>query len=619
MQEFVKELITQLDTVISNVEKEAEHQAEAIDKVAETHADGARNLVHYTALRNQELRKLQAGLSSVGATRLTTTEPAVLARLEAAHNVLDAYAGNELTYPAKTISDAFARADDILEEHADALFGPTSEETHSRIMVTLPAEAADDFELVKGFAEAGMELARINCAHDGLEAWERMIANVHEAASAVGREIRVAMDLAGPKVRTGEIEPGPAVNRARVTRTAAGEVTSPAKLYLSAIGSEVPTPPEEPGRPGVNLQVDPAWLENIEVGSVISLRDNRNSKRRFTVRDVREDGLVIAHGNQNAYIANTTMLEHNWERTRVSGVEPIEVRIRLHAGDCLVLTTSQEPAKVIEGQTTTIGCTAPEAVTALEVGHNVLFDDGSIAAVVVEKRKNGEHDEAVLEVTRAGANGVNLAAYKGINLPDTDIPLPSLTDEDLAAFEFVAHNADIANVSFIRTAADVANVLENLERIANEAPEKADRIRNLGIVLKIETIPAYEQLASVLLEGMRHPKLGIMVARGDLAVELGFARMAEVPRLIMQMAEAAHVPVIMATQILENLAKTGLPSRAEMTDAGYALRAECVMLNKGPHITDAIRILEEMSSRLGRSQRKNRQMLRRIGSWENAL
>jgi len=106
-----------------------------------------------------------------------------------------------------------------------------------------------------------------------------------------------------------------------------------------------------------------------------------------------------------------------------------------------------------------------------------------------------------------------------------------------------------------------------------------------------------------------------MIARGDLAVELGFERMAEVPRLIAQMAEAAHVPTITATQVLENLAKSGLPSRAEITDAGYALRSEAVMLNKGPHITDAIRILETLSKKLGRSQRKNRQLLRRIGSW----
>ncbi|WP_018295909.1 pyruvate kinase [Corynebacterium lubricantis] len=616
---LVEDLIGKLDVIIEDLDDEAKSQSDVIDRVAETHRNGAKNLVHYTSLRNHDVRQLQAGLASVGATRLSTTEPAVMARLQAAHNVLDALAGKELTYPQQEISDAFAEADDILESNADILLGQTSEETHSRIMVTLPSEAADDYQLVKGFADAGMELARINCAHDGEDCWRRMIDNVHRAAEEVGREIRVSMDLAGPKVRTGTIEPGPAVNRARVTRSDSGEVLTPAKLYLSAEGTEEVALPEEPGRPGLNLKVNAEWLSQLRVGSDISFDDNRGKKRSFEVTEVREDGVVIAHGQKNAFVSDTTVLEHDGDITSITGIEPLERRIRLYPGDTLILTTSQEPAVVSETGPTTIGCTAPEAVGALEVGHNVLFDDGAIAAEVTKVRQNGEHTEAVLSITRAKETGTNLAAYKGINLPDTDIPLPSLTAEDLEAFEFVAHNAEIAAVSFIRTPEDVSFVLEQLERLALESPNEADRIRNLGIVLKIETIPAYEQLASVLLEGMRHPNLGIMIARGDLAVELGFERMAEVPRLIMQMAEAAHVPVIMATQVLENLAKTGLPSRAEMTDVGYALRAECVMLNKGPHITDAIRILEKMSAKLGRSQRKNRQQLRRITSWENAL
>ena len=82
-----------------------------------------------------------------------------------------------------------------------------------------------------------------------------------------------------------------------------------------------------------------------------------------------------------------------------------------------------------------------------------------------------------------------------------------------------------------------------------------------------------------------------MIARGDLAVEVGFERLSEVVRQILALCEAAHVPAIWATQVLETLAKTGAPSRAEVTDAAAAQRAECVMLNKGPYILDAIRAL----------------------------
>lgn len=614
MEARLQELITEVDGLIDAVRAEEERSAEAISLVADNHRNGAVNLVHYAELRQHDIRAVQGGLASIGATRLSTAEPAVLARLQAARNVLSAYNGEPLKYTGAEVRDSFARADDILEDHATALFGYSSDETHSRIMVTLPTEAADDLDMVRGFVEAGMELARINCAHDGPEAWKRMIDNVHTAAAEHGREIKVAMDLAGPKVRTGQIAPGPEVGRARVTRLETGHVLTPSKLWLTPNdGPEIPVPADLPGRPTLPLRVERWWMESLTEGDVIDLYDNRDSKRKFTVTRI-EDGGLLAEGQQNAYITNSTLLQYDYTKSRVSGVPPTEQKLRLHVGDTLILTDDQAPANPTPGWTPRISCTLPEAVRAIEVGQRVLFDDGSIAGRAVDKRSNGEHTDVELEIDYAGPNGTNLAAYKGINLPETVLPLPSLTEEDIEAFRFVAEHGDIANVSFIRDTDDVTFVLDTLEEIARES-DNPDRVRGLGIVLKIETIPAYESLAQVLLAGMRHPNLGVMIARGDLAVELGFDRMAEVPRLIAQMAEAAHVPVVMATQVLESLAKSGLPTRAEITDAAYALRSEAVMLNKGPHITDAIRILHTLSTKLGRSQRKNRQMLRQIGSW----
>jgi len=613
----LKELITEVDGLIDAVRAEESRASEAISRVAENHRDGAVNLVHYAELRQHDIRSVQGGLASIGATRLSTAEPAVLARLQAARNVLSAYNGEPLKYTDVEVRDAFALADDILEDHATDLFGYSSDETHSRIMVTLPTEAGDDLDLVRGFVDAGMELARINCAHDGPDVWKRMIDHVHTAAREAGREIKVAMDLAGPKVRTGQIAPGPEVGRARVTRVETGLVLTPSKIWLTANdlpeGEHPPVPADLPGRPTLPLRVDRPWLEGLAEGDVIDLWDNRDSKRKFTVTRL-ENGGVLAEGQQNAYITNSTLLQCDYTKSRVSGVPATEQKLRLHVGDTLILTDDQTPAHPEPGRTPRISCTLPEAVRAIEVGQRVLFDDGSIAGRAVDKRADGEHTEVELTIDYAGPNGTNLAAYKGINLPETVLPLPSLTEEDIEAFRFVAEHGDIANVSFIRDTDDVAFVLDTLEQIAQES-DNPERVRQLGIVLKIETIPAYENLCQVLLAGMRHPNLGIMIARGDLAVELGFDRMAEVPRLIAQMAEAAHVPVVMATQVLESLAKSGLPTRAEITDAAYALRSEAVMLNKGPHITDAIRILHTLSTKLGRSQRKNRQMLRQIGSW----
>ena len=611
-----------LDSLITRVETSSAAHAAQIARVDPVHRPGAVNLVRYMELRSQDAVELQEGLTALGATSLSHPEPAVLERLHAARNVLDAFDGQAATYPLHPIATAYADADDILDANTEALLGPTQEDTHARIMVTLPTEAAEDYELVLGFARAGMELARINCAHDDQAAWEKMVEHVHRAAQEVGREILISCDIAGPKVRTGTIEPGPQVIRVRGERTAAGELLSPATLVLhdapSTTRAEEVVREASPSaaRPAVALEVDAEWIAGLKPGSEVRFTEARGRSRVFTVESV-ETGVAVLLGERNCYLAEGTVLNHGGAITRVHGVPALEQKIRLHRGEELVLSTSAEPARIVEGEVTTIGCTLPEVVGALEVGHRVIFDDGAISGRVREVRDNGAAREAVVTVEHAGPTGTNLAAYKGINLPDTDVPLPSLTEEDIEALRFVATHCDIAAVSFIRTPADVSFLYDTLEAIAAEqvSEEMAQRVRDLGIVLKIETVPAYEQLGSVLLEGMRHAKFGIMIARGDLAVELGFEQMVQVPGRIMKVAEAAHIPVIMATQVLETLAKTGLPSRAEITDAGYALRAECVMLNKGPHITEAIQILDRMSRKLGQSRLKNRQRLRQVSSW----
>lgn len=639
MTTSLQTLIEDVDQLIAAVkENERAHQAE-INRVAPEHRQGATNLLHYAELRSHDVRPLQADLAALGATRLTTAEPAVLARLQAARNVLSAYAGEPMAFGGTEVSDAFALADDMLEDRADRLLGPPKEDAHSRIMVTIPTEAAEDPTIIADFIDAGMDIARINCAHDDEQTWTKMIENIQQCANNAGREIKVTMDLAGPKVRTGEILYGPAVAKARVLRNIAGQTVQPSRIWMTATQdpslapSETPAPSaaelppeiaELPGRGILQIQVESRFLGALREGMEISCFDNRNRSRNFTVTRVYSESTsagptdtvgVLVEGPQNAYISNHTIFRADYLRTRVFGVPPAEQKLRLHVGDRLILTDEVIVCNPEAGGIPRISCTLPAAVQAVQVGEPVLFDDGGIATRCVGKEKGTDgFTEVTVEVTRAKPNGTKLAAHKGINLPDTDLPLASLTEEDVAALRFVAHHADAANVSFIRNAGDVDYVLHKLEEIAQESDDP-ERVRNVGLVLKIETIPAYKGLADVLIEGMRHANLGVMIARGDLAVELGFDRMAEVPRLISQMCESAHVPVILATQVLEDLAKTGLPARAEITDAAYALRSEAVMLNKGPHVTEAIEVLNQLSRKLGASQRKNRQMLRRIVSW----
>jgi len=111
---------------------------------------------------------------------------------------------------------------------------------------------------------------------------------------------------------------------------------------------------------------------------------------------------------------------------------------------------------------------------------------------------------------------------------------------------------------------------------------------------------------------MRHPPIAVMVARGDLGIEVGFERLSEVQEEILWLCEAARVPVTWATQVLESLAKGGMPSRAEVSDAAMGSRAECVMLNKGPYIRETLRFLADVLERMQEHQYKKTAHLRKL-------
>ena len=178
----------------------------------------------------------------------------------------------------------------------------------------------------------------------------------------------------------------------------------------------------------------------------------------------------------------------------------------------------------------------------------------------------------------------------------------------ICPFTVATAHADMIGLSFLRHEGDVDEVHKYLRELGSE---------HLGIVLKIETTAAFSRLPEILLHAMRSPIIGVMIARGDLAVEAGYERLAEVQEEILWLCEAAHLPVIWATEVLDQLARTGQPSRAEVTDAAMAQRAECVMLNKGPHIDAAIVVLDDILRRMSGHQRKKMALLRPLHSWDD--
>ncbi|MCG2460281.1 hypothetical protein K8352_05935 [Flavobacteriaceae bacterium F89] len=251
-----------------------------------------------------------------------------------------------------------------------------------------------------------------------------------------------------------------------------------------------------------------------------------------------------------------------------------------------------------------VSVSLPQIIDDLQIGHRVFFDDGAVEAVVISKSSKS------LQITINHAYKRKLRREKGINLPDTSLSLPSLTQEDLELLPFVGEHADTLGYSFVRKPEDVARLYGELQKLG---------ISGCGIVLKIENREAFENLPLILLEAMKDRNIGVMIARGDLAVEVGFERISEVQNQILWLCEAAHIPVIWATQVLDHLAKKGIATRAEISDATISAQAECVMLNKGPHIVETVKVLKNILVRMKGHSLKNKNTLRALDVAKSSL
>lgn len=601
--------LTSLRDELTGLEKTS---AEQLKEVAARHRASAANLIHYLGLRRRDVRPLQKKLAAAGLSSMGRAESHVLSNLDAIIALLQCSWRKKPSPAIPSATHATADGSALLEANTNELLGKPSAHRHVRILVTLPGSAADDYMLIRDMLRQGMDCARINCAHDDPAVWERLIRQIKRARRETGRKCRILMDLSGPKLRTGEIAPGPAVLKWQPRRDVYGKVTEPVRIWLYPEGDTGCRPAHAcPGLP-----VKGNWLAQAAVHDRIEFNDARGALRRLELVERLDTGFW-AESTQTAYVKPGLKLY--LVRTAASGSPRAagyagEVgalfqgadTIRLYRGDSLVLTRNPAPGQPARFDNDSgiqrpahIACSLPEIFPNIRSGERILFDDGRIGGVI---RDTGP-DEILVEVTEARDAGEKLLPDKGINLPDTQLDLDGLTDLDIGHLEFIVRHADMVGLSFVRKPDDVLLLQKHLKRL---------RAVKLGIVIKIETRSAFERLPELIFALLRSPVAGVMIARGDLAVECGYERLAELQEEILWLAEAAHLPVIWATQVLEGMAKTGKPSRAEVTDAAMGERAECVMLNKGPHIIETIRMLDNILQRMQAHQWKKRSLLRRL-------
>jgi len=481
--------LVHLRTAVLNIYqkmKNAEQLAKTI--IARVHPQQKKsiaNLIHYLALRREDLRPLQDHLHDAGLSSLASAESHILRQVQAVLQRLG------VDIPKKELSFGNAGTEAAhLRQRAAALFGHKEDPVMPHLMVTFDAALAGNFAYVKSLLKAGMNIARINSAHDSPEDWQRMISNVRKAARLTGHPCKIYFDLAGPKIRTVLLGKG------------------------------------------------------------------------------RHKGRMKLKEQEQFYLAETDAVFDKKEKV--------------------------------------LGCTLPGVVKDLRPGNRVLFDDGLFEAIV---EIPGERI-ATLRISRISAAKPRIKSEKGINFPETELSVRSLTDYDKSLLPFAQAHADLLGFSFVRTAADVAELQELLRQSDG---------KKIPLVLKIETFEAVQNLPALLLQGMSEPVFGVMIARGDLAVEIGFERLSEVQEEILWLCEAAHVPVIWATQVLETLNKSGIATRSELTDAVRAGQAECVMLNKGKHLLKVLATLQDILHRSGGHHVKKRYIFRPLKIAERFL
>ena len=482
---ITKRIKKSLKEIESSMVNEVEKRSSILSEIHTSQFMAAKNMLHYLTLRKEDIRALQNDLHSMGLSSLASAESHIRSQLQAINQRL----GKRYKVEDEEIC-SFEWCQANIAHKSKKLFGERDNDFVPSLMVTFDTSFATNYALIKSLLLNGMNVARINCAHDDEAVWSGMISKLKKACFQTGKACKIYMDLAGPKIRTNIILKGKDKGRVKV-----------------------------------------------------------------------KEGQLI------------------WLSYDTDGFDKKEV---------------------------VISPTEPDIIACIKKGDRVYIDDGMIRGVTEKVKK----DKVAVRITRISSEKKVIKNEKGINFPDSELNVSPLTSYDISCLPFICENADLVGYSFVRLPSDL-RLLRNLMTETSE--------RQPNIVIKIETPEAVKHLPSILLEGMKQDIFGIMIARGDLAVEIGFERMGEIQEEILWICEAAHVPVIWATQVLENLNKSGLATRSEITDAVNAAQAECIMINKGSHTIEVMETLKDILQRASEHRNKKRFTFRSLNIAKNFL
>lgn len=235
------------------------------------------------------------------------------------------------------------------------------------------------------------------------------------------------------------------------------------------------------------------------------------------------DAWAAMIGNLRAAEAETgrrlkVLMDLGGPKVRTGKVHLPKGRKRLKAGDQLLLVRPGGLDVPSDESAFRAECAEPRALDRLEPDEPVLIDDGKVRGVIERAGPEG----VLIRIERAPPEGAKLKPEKGLNFPRSELDLAPLSADDLRDLDFVAASADLVGYSFVQSADDIALLQDELRRRRRDPGW-----RELGIVAKIETPRAVHNLPEIVVAAAGRQPLAVMIARGDLAVEIGFERLAE--------------------------------------------------------------------------------------------
>lgn len=593
------------------------------------------NLFCYLALRKRNIEEIQLRLAEDGLSSLGRLEGHVLSSLEQILKHFGYSTNSNLTLKKIGLKDS----KNLISKRSKSLLGIPREGRLTSIMITLDSDIAQQSQLLEELLKNGMDIARINCAFGSVKEWKMIIRALRDAEKRLldrgedtGR-CRIVMDLAGPKIRVEQIclavDPikiqVPKDNLGKSIRLVEGFLDSQAK-YTEKMSL--------PGIPSFVISISKGKKEfdDLEIGERLFFYDSSCRVHTMTVLEkISQSRIRVGIGEtiyldeglalqRERYFKDFPKIECEENRSGFSHIKGIQnaiqtgpikpnsIELEVRAGDRILLINKnmfKNNSVILGNSIPRISCSIPEIFRRIIPGHKIFIDDGKIGARVLSVK----NEYLELEIIYPSHTPGKIKPNKGLNFPDSNLDISAITSQDIENLKFIVKNATAVSISFTHSPEDIKTLYQEVQRLGYP---------NFGIIAKIETRNGVHNLGRILLAGLTLPKFGVLIARGDLAIETGFEKLSLIQEDILCLCEASHIPVILATQILETLAESGLPTRAEITDAARAQRAECVMLHKGKFIIEAMKILSLLLKTEQIHNIKKRQIFREF-TWQYGI